>query len=166
MSLSSSEACGFNPALQRGEVGDHLECNEHRLCRMMGLYDMGSDKRADRLDGLLPKKMDAMFPERPPSAVRSRLPSPSAHRGSPDPRLAQSQPGSAAARSPAPAATGKSPGSPAPANAALRSCLSPFSLGGPRPRTNACPNTTLRLCRVQFSDAPFPFPRNLRCGTD
>gem|GEM_PF-4766655 len=44
---------GFNPALQRGEVGDHLECNEHRLCRMIGLYDMESDKRADRLDGLL-----------------------------------------------------------------------------------------------------------------
>jgi len=28
---------------------------------MIGLYDMGSDKRADRLDGLLPKMIDALF---------------------------------------------------------------------------------------------------------
>jgi hypothetical protein len=51
---------GFNPALQRGEVGDHLECNERRLCRMIGLYDMGSDQRADRLDGLLPNLNDRL----------------------------------------------------------------------------------------------------------
>ncbi|MGZ3319007.1 MAG: hypothetical protein ACXU95_17140 [Isosphaeraceae bacterium] len=51
----------FNPALQRGEGGDHLECNEHRLCRMIGLYDMGSDKRADRLDGLLPNLNDRLI---------------------------------------------------------------------------------------------------------